>query len=281
MKVYLAGSEILDDSNWRSEIVNGLNGPVPYDNSRLPWWHWGTLPQAVLGIFDYVGPYRIEDEAQATHPRICSDVQDAIENTDIVMLWTGDWANVSVSRVSVELTLAHTNRKTAFLAGPELPSDLWIGLAKSPAYPLFVHAQTPRDALIRSIQLLYDESPASEKVAIKKIAAPILKPDSYKNLGYIYLIQAETGHYKIGRSRNVPERMRLFSVKLPFKFEILHQFPCQDMYTAESDLHEIFADKRVNGEWFSLSSENVSTLTNIKEYTEGFFISKDNKDFCA
>lgn len=281
MKIYLAGSEILDGSNWRSEIVNGFNGPVPYEATRLPWWHWGTLPQAVLGIFDYVGPYRIEYEIQTLGGHLSSDVPDAIEHTDIVMLWTGDWSNASVSRVSVELTLAHTNRKTAFLTGPELPSDLWVGLANSPAYPPFIHAETPRDALISSIQLLYDESSASEKVAIKKVAAPLLKPDSYKNLGHIYLIQADTGHYKIGRSRNVPERMKLFSVKLPFNFEMIHQFPCQDMYAAESDLHEIFSDKRINGEWFSLSSEDVSILTNVKECSGGFFISKDHKDFCV
>lgn len=78
--------------------------------------------------------------------------------------------------------------------------------------------------------------------------------------GYIYIIKADTGHYKIGRSYNVPKRMRLFAVKLPFGFEIINYFPTDDMYKAERDLHLLFKEKRANGEWFLLSDQNAEFL---------------------
>lgn len=81
--------------------------------------------------------------------------------------------------------------------------------------------------------------------------------------GYIYIIKADTGHYKIGRSKNVPGRMKLFTVNLPFKFEIINHFPCEDMTETEKDLHGIYYNKRVNGEWFSLLEEDVRFLEAI------------------
>lgn len=81
--------------------------------------------------------------------------------------------------------------------------------------------------------------------------------------GYIYIIKADTGHYKIGRTNNVPGRMKLFTINLPFKFEIINHFPCEDMTEAEKDLHGIYRNKRVNGEWFSLLEEDVRFLQAI------------------
>lgn len=91
------------------------------------------------------------------------------------------------------------------------------------------------------------------------------------NPGYVYLLKASTGHYKIGRSKKVIDRLKLFEVKLPFEVEIIHLFPCVDMVDAERQLHIIFADKRVNGEWFDLSITDVATIKTIhaaNEYRE-------------
>lgn len=81
--------------------------------------------------------------------------------------------------------------------------------------------------------------------------------------GFIYIIKAETGHYKIGRTKSIPDRMNFFRVRLPFRFETVHTFPCVDMFEAERQLHLIFRDKRQFGEWFNLTDEDVDILKTV------------------
>lgn len=83
--------------------------------------------------------------------------------------------------------------------------------------------------------------------------------------GYIYLLRAVTpdNHYKIGLSKDPVKRIESMGVKLPFPIEPLHQFPTNHRFKAEKNLHEKYADKRVNGEWFNLSDADVQEICAI------------------
>lgn len=96
--------------------------------------------------------------------------------------------------------------------------------------------------------------------------------------GYVYIIKSETGHYKIGRSVNVPSRMRLFAVKLPFDFEIIHVFPCSDMAQAEKELHLIFRDKHQRGEWYNLTNQDEAILRRIDSFNNHGEFQKLDRD---
>lgn len=75
--------------------------------------------------------------------------------------------------------------------------------------------------------------------------------------GYVYLLKSPTTNYKIGRTKNPDDRLRTFTVKLPFEVEYDHLIKCSDMYRAEAILHGRFNRKRVNGEWFNLTDAEV------------------------
>ncbi len=81
--------------------------------------------------------------------------------------------------------------------------------------------------------------------------------------GYVYLIRSVTGHYKIGRTRDPKKRMATFGVKLPFEVEFECLIKCEDMAQAEQELHAKFDHKRVNGEWFALSDEDVAYIKSL------------------
>lgn len=81
--------------------------------------------------------------------------------------------------------------------------------------------------------------------------------------GYVYLIQSPTGAYKIGRTINPDNRLKTFSVKLPFEVDYLAIIHTVDMYQLETDLHKRFAEKRVNGEWFTLSPSDVQYIKGL------------------
>lgn len=85
------------------------------------------------------------------------------------------------------------------------------------------------------------------------------------NHGFVYLVRSISGHYKIGRSRDIEDRVRTFSVKLPFEVSLDHVIECDDYFAAETSLHRRYADKRVNGsEFFALTPADVTAIKSIE-----------------
>ena len=80
--------------------------------------------------------------------------------------------------------------------------------------------------------------------------------------GYVYLLKGG-GFYKIGCSKNVDKRTVALATKLPFVVEELCRITTADRFGTEHRLHEQFADKRVNGEWFELDEADVEYIRGL------------------
>jgi len=79
--------------------------------------------------------------------------------------------------------------------------------------------------------------------------------------GCIYLVKEKNdGHIKIGRTVDIKSRLRTFSVKLPFKVDLIHSFKSSDYISAEKLLHRHFQSKRVDGEWFLLTELDIEKI---------------------
>lgn len=85
------------------------------------------------------------------------------------------------------------------------------------------------------------------------------RQDSPKR-GFVYLLQSSTGYYKIGRTKDPTDRIKTFNVKLPFEVDFTCLLKTPDMYALEQELHQQYADKRVNGEWFDLDPTDVERI---------------------
>lgn len=83
--------------------------------------------------------------------------------------------------------------------------------------------------------------------------------------GYVYLVQSPTGAYKIGKAKDPSNRQKTFDVKLPFEVEFIALIQSDDMRKLEAELHAQFADKRVNGEWFNLTPEDVEYIKGLAQ----------------
>ena len=97
---------------------------------------------------------------------------------------------------------------------------------------------------------------------------PITTPR--KVTGYVYLVQAvmPQNYYKIGCSTNPVERIETLGVRLPFPITPIHQFKVNDMFGIERRLHDKYADKRANGEWFALTDNDVAEICAIESMNE-------------
>lgn len=91
-------------------------------------------------------------------------------------------------------------------------------------------------------------------------AAPDRRQGAPVRAGYVYILRAETGYHKIGRTLDYEDRRRTFTVKLPFRIEYELVIASEDYAQLEADLHERYADKRVDGEWFELTSDDIARL---------------------
>jgi hypothetical protein len=93
----------------------------------------------------------------------------------------------------------------------------------------------------------------------------LLKPRT-KQRGYIYLIRADSNspQFKIGRTKNLPSRLKPVGLQLPWAVELLHAIEVEDIVWAEIYLHKKFDPKRLNGEWFSLLKEDVEWFCSLQ-----------------
>lgn len=85
------------------------------------------------------------------------------------------------------------------------------------------------------------------------------QPTSGALAGVVYVLKSAYG-YKIGRTRNVPHRMRAFGVQLPFIYTIPFCVWFDDCHAAERRFHNAFASKRINGEWFDLEESDLDLI---------------------
>ena len=103
------------------------------------------------------------------------------------------------------------------------------------------------------------------------------------NKGYVYFIGSKTfGWYKIGKSKIPDVRIENIGILLPFKVEVICVWKAENRHLLESTLHDIYKNKRINGEWFEFTkkeaydvvlsmpeearvSGSYSTFTNILE----------------
>jgi hypothetical protein len=78
--------------------------------------------------------------------------------------------------------------------------------------------------------------------------------------GYVYFFKSGDGLMKIGRSRDVYKRYSSVKTACPTGVEILGYIKTEDSYELEKKFHDYFAKHRVNGEWFALTTQEISDM---------------------
>jgi hypothetical protein len=88
-------------------------------------------------------------------------------------------------------------------------------------------------------------------------------PFIMKRKSYVYLIYAETGQYKIGRTTNPHSRLASLQSSSPVKLKLLWYTESKNARQLEKDLHREFAPNHALGEWFNLSDQDVELIKEI------------------
>jgi hypothetical protein len=76
---------------------------------------------------------------------------------------------------------------------------------------------------------------------------------------FVYLMKSAP-HYKVGRTNSLGRRGSELAIKIPVPPKTIHSIETDDPIGVESYCHKRFADKRGEGEWFSLTLEDVKAF---------------------
>lgn len=79
---------------------------------------------------------------------------------------------------------------------------------------------------------------------------------------YIYLIECQ-GYYKIGVATDVGNRVSQMATGNPFEMSVVSVYEFGNADVVEKSIHQRFSEKRLRGEWFLLSAEEVVEFTHI------------------
>ena len=103
------------------------------------------------------------------------------------------------------------------------------------------------------VDLLKDE--AIKNKALKQLS--FFEDKEELSVDYLYILK-NNGLYKIGYSSNWDKRYKAYKTHLGV-VDLVYLARTKDSFDLEEKLHLMFKEKRVTGEWFELSNEDLLT----------------------
>lgn len=79
--------------------------------------------------------------------------------------------------------------------------------------------------------------------------------------GYVYIFDLKNGYYKVGRTKNVLQRLKALQAGNP-GIKCVWSAHVQNTYEAESALHKMFKKKKVEREVFALERGDILAANN-------------------
>lgn len=148
------------------------------------------------------------------------------------------------------------------------PSDIVLKSRNATGFPseaTFRARYGPKSGLVKGLLKYCDGRPGYADIiplctaygARKNGITQELEPGVVRE-GYVYLLQHGTRReYKIGKTFNPIRREGEIALQLPERLEPVHHIKTDDPSGLERYWHMRFAAKRMEGEWFVLSSDDV------------------------
>ena len=91
--------------------------------------------------------------------------------------------------------------------------------------------------------------------------------------GYVYCLSDSVGHYKLGRTIDMKRRVSELRTQPPFRIQTKGSSFVFNAHYYEKCLHDHFARHRLNGEWFELTDDQVSSVLD-RTWAREYYLNK-------
>jgi hypothetical protein len=183
-------------------------------------------------------------------------------------------ANAMMGRIEDEEFLKSYALLTRELGHIPVKADLQMAKRRNSAFPStaafmkrFGSYAKIRSAVVEWCSSRGDFEDVQELLqqSIDRSRRPSPEPTLARSPGFVYLIKhGSRPEYKIGRTHNPIRREGEVRLELPEKIEPIHYIETDDPAGIEGYWHTRFAAKRRQGEWFSLTSDDVRAFKKWK-----------------
>jgi hypothetical protein len=79
----------------------------------------------------------------------------------------------------------------------------------------------------------------------------------------VYILKTGKNLFKIGKTQDLHRRLAAYRTHLPIDFRVVRQYPAANMSALEESLHIVFQHRRIQGEWFRLTDDDLQICDNI------------------
>lgn len=125
------------------------------------------------------------------------------------------------------------------------------------------NTQGPRLLLQSDIRQIIDQRLVDLKVDDRSL---ISNKQIRQQACFVYLVRAENGLVKIGKTSDMERRFKTLDTMCPVDLEIVGCISSELADELEDKLHAEFDDVRVKGEWFALSLDNIESIKQRYEF---------------
>jgi Meiotically up-regulated gene 113 len=134
-----------------------------------------------------------------------------------------------------------------------------------PTYSTIIRHFGSQDGLIAALRALSSANPSFSDLDNLLPKKPVVESTVSNKVpdGWVYLLKSGE-NYKIGRSENLERRIKQINIALPETTILFHAVQTDDPPGIEAYWHKRFADRRLNGEWFKLSKQDVASFKRRK-----------------
>lgn len=94
---------------------------------------------------------------------------------------------------------------------------------------------------------------------------------------YLFRVR-DSNMYKIGYTSNIKKRIKQQQVGNPGEIELVHSFASRYPSLLEKAMHGKFKSKKVRGEWFELTDDEVNSFVEHCSKTESNFAALESQD---
>jgi hypothetical protein len=122
--------------------------------------------------------------------------------------------------------------------------------------------QFPKNTQFQLLREAHRQMPEVETRADKDMLRSTTKVPHEPRSGYVYLVQSGQ-HFKIGITGNIKQRVISLETVVPEGVKLLAHCHTINHVALEKQLHDRYAKKRLNGEWFELAPEDVVELVTL------------------